>query len=354
MIMEPHFSSSYYYGGHAVTAAAYAHCDSHYSSLQQHYDGGAMDASAGFQPFSTYDPHTYSGDYYHSYSSAASWPSSSSSGAAPSNHHQMPQLLHFGGGMVDDECYSYQVDGVGVSDMDRFSALMGGAPISTTTSSSSASSSASSATARPGAADGSSGGGCGYFLPQAGHQAADDDAPLIGVRKRPWGKYAAEIRDSTRNGERVWIGTFDTPEAAALAYDQAAFSARGADAVLNFPVERVRESLAAIALAGAGGGGSPVLALKRRHSKRTRRRKEQLSPATDTGRNHLKPRRQPERQCADASPVPLPVPEPEQRVAALCQCHCGRGGVVELEDLGIDYLDELLRVSSELECSLIR
>jgi len=68
---------------------------------------------------------------------------------------------------------------------------------------------------------------------------------FIGVHPRPWGKFAAEIRDSTRRGARVWIGTFDTPEAAALAYDQAAFSARGAGAVLNFPVERVRESLAA-------------------------------------------------------------------------------------------------------------
>ncbi|RLM85568.1 ethylene-responsive transcription factor 1-like [Panicum miliaceum] len=114
--MEPQFSSSYYYG-HAATA--YAHCDSHYS-LQQHYDGGAMDASAGFQQFSAYDPHTYSGDYYHSSSSSAGW-SSSSSGAAPSNHQQMQQL-HFGGGM-DDEYYSYQVDGMGVADMDQFGAL---------------------------------------------------------------------------------------------------------------------------------------------------------------------------------------------------------------------------------------
>jgi ethylene-responsive transcription factor 1 len=101
------------------------------------------------------------------------------------------------------------------------------------------------------------------------------------------------------------------PEAAALAYDQAAFSVRGAAAPSD--ASRTRSK-----------GGSPVLALKSRHS----------LPKRSPNKNKLPP-------VTAAAPRNSSSSSSSQQ-----QSHCP-GGVVELEDLGADYMDERLRVSSQ-------
>lgn len=62
----------------------------------------------------------------------------------------------------------------------------------------------------------------------------DTDFKFKGVRKRKWGKWVSEIR-LPNSRDRIWLGSYDSAEKAARAFDAAQFCLRGPSAGLNFP-----------------------------------------------------------------------------------------------------------------------
>ncbi|KAG6532016.1 hypothetical protein ZIOFF_005854 [Zingiber officinale] len=133
-----------------------------------------------------------------------------------------------------------------------------------------------------------------YQLPTASKtksaKAKAKTTKFVGVRQRPSGRWVAEIKDTTQK-IRMWLGTFETAEEAARAYDAAACLLRGANTRTNF------------SSSSAADADSPLASRVRNLLKLKKQSKNRASPKTN-----INPHPPGEKTTHHPTPVPPPPP----------------------------------------------